>query len=240
MSGIFYAIGGSNYAYKESLEIDLDILKESKKASPNVLYIGAALDDDLKQIFAFKSYYESLGFNVNILYSYNKKLSQREIENEFSLNDIIYFGGGMTSKLVDFIKKYNLKETIWKMYNNNKIIAGSSAGAIMLFSYGFGDKESFVDNLVSVNHKMTDGIGIFNGTFCPHYQNSSGIFYHDEVKKYAMNGFAVENGAALKITDSNFMIVKSRSSNVFMFDKTNNYKLIHLKNDIIYDVNLLK
>ena len=60
MSGIFYAIGGSNYAYKESLEIDLDILKESKKASPNVLYIGAALDDDLKQEYVLNNYYEAL------------------------------------------------------------------------------------------------------------------------------------------------------------------------------------
>ena len=33
MSGIYYAIGGANYEIKESLEIDLDILTESKKKS---------------------------------------------------------------------------------------------------------------------------------------------------------------------------------------------------------------
>ena len=203
MSGFFYAIGGANYAYKESLEIDLDILKESQKDHPNVLYIGAAMDDDFKQINVFKSYYESIGFKVNILYTYNKNISLCEIENEFMSNDIIYFGGGMTSKLIDFINKFNLKETIIKSYENNKIIAGVSAGAIMLFSYGFGDKEAFVDNLVSINHKMTNGIGIFKATFCPHYQNSGGIFYHDEVRKYNSNGFAVENGAALKIYENN-------------------------------------
>ena len=167
-------------------------------------------------------------------------LSHCEIENEFLNNDVIYFGGGITSKLIDFIIKYNLKETIIKAYENNKIIAGVSAGAIMLFSYGFGDKEAFVDNLVSINHKMTNGIAIFNGTFCPHYQNSGGIFYHDEVRKYDMNGFAVENGAALKIYENHFEIIKSKNTNVFMFLKTDNYKLIHLKNGIIYDIELLK
>ena len=96
MSGFFYAIGGANYAYKESLEIDLDILKESQKDHPNVLYIGAAMDDDFKQINVFKSYYESIGFKVNILYTYNKNISLCEIENEFMSNDIIYFGSGMT------------------------------------------------------------------------------------------------------------------------------------------------
>lgn len=240
MSGFFYAIGGANYAYKESLEIDLDILKESQKDHPNVLYIGVAMDDDFKQINVFKSYYKSIGFKVNILYTYNKNISLCEIENEFMSNDIIYFGGGMTSKLIDFINKFNLKETIIKSYENNKIIAGVSAGAIMLFSYGFGDKEAFVDNLVSINHKMTNGIGIFKATFCPHYQNSGGIFYHDEVRKYNFNGFAVENGAALKIYENNFEIIKSKNTNVFMFDKTDNYKLIHLKNGIIYDIELLK
>jgi peptidase E len=198
------------------------------------------MDEDFKQINVFKSYYESIGFKVNILYTYNKNISLSEIENEFMSNDIIYFGGGMTSKLIDFINKFNLKETIIKSYENNKIIAGVSAGAIMLFSYGFGDKEAFVDNLISINHKMTNGIGIFKATFCPHYQNSGGIFYHDEVRKFDSNGFAVENGAALKIYENNFEIIKSKNTNVFMFDKTDNYKLIHLKNGIIYDIELLK
>ena len=240
MSGFFYAIGGANYAYKESLEIDLDIIKECHKNNPKLLYIGAALDDDLKQINVFKSYYESIGFDVDVLYSFNQNISQSEIVNKFLVNDVIYFGGGMTSKIVDFIKRFNLKEIIWQMYLNNKIIVGASAGAIMMFLYGFGDKDSFVDNFTSVNHKMTEGVGIFNATFCPHYQNSSGIYYHDEVFKYNCNGFAVENGAALKISENYFTIIKSNKSNVFMFDKTKNYKLIHLKNDILYDINLLK
>lgn len=249
MSGIYYAIGGANYAIKESLEIDLDILNEARKINyighkrndtPNVLYVGAALDDDKKQINLFKSYYTELGFNVNLLYSYKKNITKEEIELFFNENDVIYFGGGMTSKLINFVKKYDLKELIINSFNNNKIIAGVSAGAIMLFSYGFGDRESFVDNFISVNHKMTEGINIFSTTFCPHYQNSSGIFYHDEVKKYNVNGFAVENGASLKIKNNNFTVIKSKNSNVFMFDKTNNYKLVHLKNDIVYDINLLR
>lgn len=240
MSGCFYAIGGANYAYKESLEIDLDILKETKKSAPNVLYIGAALDDDLKQINTFKKYYESLGFNVDILYTYERNISHSEIEKQFLDNDVLYFGGGITLKLISFIKRYNLEKLIYEMYLKNKIIAGVSAGAIMMFSYGFGDKDAFTYNLTSVNHKMTPGIGIFKGTFCPHYQNSGGIFYHDDVKNYPLNGFAVENGAALKIKDNSFEIIKNNNSNVFMFDMTNNYKLIHLKSGILYDINLLK
>ena len=76
MSGIYYAIGGANYQAKESIEIDLDILNEIKKnqLKPSVLYIGVALCDDSKQIYTFKSYYEELGFQVDVLYSHNLDL----------------------------------------------------------------------------------------------------------------------------------------------------------------------
>ena len=242
MSGIYYAIGGANYQAKESIEIDLDILNEIKKnqLKPSVLYIGVALCDDSKQISTFKSYYEELGFQVDVLYSHNLDLKEENILNAMFNHNVIYFGGGITSRLISFAKKYNIYDKIIKCFENNKIIAGVSAGAIMLFSYGFGDKEAFVDNFLSVNHKMTNGLGIFSATFCPHYQNSGGIFFHNEVKNYKSNGFAVENGAALKIYKNKFEIIKSNHSNVFMFDKTNNYKLVHLKKDIIYDIDLLK
>ena len=81
MNGIYYAIGGANYSTKESLDIDLDILKEVKNRiddarKPKVLYIGIALCDDHKQIDSFTNYYNSLGFDVNVLYSYKKELEE--------------------------------------------------------------------------------------------------------------------------------------------------------------------
>ena len=110
----------------------------------------------------------------------------------------------------------------------------------MLFDLGYGDKDAFVDNLVSTNHQITDGLGIFKTIFCPHYQNSGGISFHDEIKKYKVNGFAVENGAALKIYEKSFTIIKSNKSNVFMFEYEDKHVLKHLKKDIMYDINLLK
>ena len=101
MNGIYYAIGGANYGIKESLDIDLDILNEAKNRlnenrKPNVLYIGVALCDDIKQIDVFKNYYNSLGFNVNVLYSYSIELEEEYIVKQILANDIIYFGGGLT------------------------------------------------------------------------------------------------------------------------------------------------
>jgi hypothetical protein len=79
MSGYFYIIGGANYEKNESLIIDLDIIKETKKDNPSILYIPIAVNDDLNKINLFKNYYEKLGTKVEVLYSYNQELKIAEI-----------------------------------------------------------------------------------------------------------------------------------------------------------------
>lgn len=234
MSGIFYAIGGANYEKNESLSIDLDILRQSNKKNPNVLLIPIANNDDLDKINTFKFYYEELGFIVDVLYSYNKELSTDEIKNAINNADIIYLSGGITSRLYEFAMKYNLKDLILSAYNDGKIIVGVSAGAIIFFEYGYGDKEAYVFNLETVNHQTTRGLAIFEGIFCPHYQNNGLLSFHDEVKKFEFNGYALENGSCLKICNEGFYIVKEKGSNAFIFNYKDNHRLQYLKNSILY------
>lgn len=240
MSGYFYALGGANYEKNESLVIDLDIIKETNKKKPNLLLIPRANFDNDKKISIFKQYYEKLGANVQVLYSFNKKVDKNHIKEVIFNADIIYLSGGITSELVSFVKEYNIDDMIIEAFNAGKIIVGVSAGAILFFEYGFGDKEAYSYNLETVNHKMTAGIGIFNGIFCPHYQNSGLITFHDEVRKYQKNAFALENGAALKIDNFSYTVVKSKGCNAFMFDASDDYKFHYLKNGESFENNLFK
>lgn len=233
MSGFFYAIGGANYEKKESLTIDLDILKQVNKDNPKVLYINAA-NPEIKKALKFKEYYEELGFVVKLLEPND------DIVSLFSQADIIYYGGGITSRLKEFIIQNNLLELTINAYISGKIIVGVSAGAIVFFEYGFGDKEAYVFNLETVNHKLTEGIGFFNGIFCPHYQNSGLLSFHDEIKKYPLDAFALENGAALKINEKGYIVVKGKGCNAFRFDYKDNYRLDYLKKDVLYPCCLFK
>lgn len=239
MSGYFYAIGGANYEKKESLKIDLDIISQSKKKNPNVLLIAAAINDDINKVNTFKSYYESLGCNVKLLPSI-KSLSENEIITLFDSSDIIYLSGGITTRLLEYAKSINLQKLLINAYKNGKIIAGVSAGAILLFSYGYGDKDAFIYNLETTNHHITNGLGILCGIFCPHYQNSGLLSFHEEVKKYPFNGFALENGASLKICEDGFIVIKEKGSSAFLFDKDKNYQLQYLKENVFYNLNLFK
>lgn len=237
--GLYYAIGGTNYDTEESLEIDLDIKKEINKANPKVLYIGAAYNDDKNQIEKFKKYYQKLGFEVDVLYSYQIELKEEEILDKIIYSDLIYLGGGMVSLLMEFALKYDLQKYLKFAINNGKIVAGVSAGAIILFQYGYGDKEAYYNNLESRNHKVVSGLGIYNGVFCPHYQLKGLESFHDEIKNYKCNGYALENGAALKICNNNFTIIKNKNSNAFMFDYSLNHQLCYLKSNKNYPINTL-
>ena len=240
MSGYFYAIGGANYDKKESLTIDLDIIKESGKTNPNLLYVPVALNDDENKINSFLTYYKELGAKVDVLYSVNVDLDKEIIVDKFSKSDIIYLSGGMTSRLVSFCQTYDLKEAFFKAFDEGKIIVGVSAGAISFFEYGFGDKEAYTYNLESVNHKMTNGLGLFKGIFCPHYQNSGLLSFHDEVKKFDVDAFALENGAALKINKRGFIVVKNKGCNAFSFIYEEQHKLNYLKEQQLFKVDLFK
>ena len=240
MSGYFYLIGGANYEKNESLIIDLDIIKETKKDNPSILYIPIAVNDDLNKINLFKTYYEKLGTKVEVLYSYNQELKVEEIINMISEVDVIYLAGGLTYRLYDFANKYNLQEMLLNAFYSGKIIAGVSAGAILMFDYGYGDKDAYTFNLETVNHKMTNGIGILNGVFCPHYQNSGLLTFHEEVKRFSLNGYAVENGCALKVSDEVYTVIKNKGCSAFKFDKDSLHKLQYLKENVIYNETLIK
>ena len=238
MSGYFYAIGGANYDKKESLTIDLDIIEEAKKKNPNVLLISAANNYDISKINNFKFYYESLGANVTLLKPDINDIN--ELNELFNNTDIIYILGGITSRLLEYAKGINLHNLLINAYNVGKIIVGVSAGAILFFDYGFGDKDAYQFNLETVNHKITNGLGIFKGVFCPHYQNSGLITFNEKIKNYNLNGFALENGAALKIFQEGFKVVRNKGCSAFMFDKEKNHQLIYLNEKMTYNIKLFK
>ena len=238
MSGYFYAIGGANYDKKESYVIDLDIIKETNKINPKMLLVTAANNDNLDKTKAIISYFNSLGVLVTVLKSDN--LNMNVINDLITESDIIYFCGGITSRLVDYANKINLQELLITAFQNGKIIAGVSAGAILFFEYGYGDKDAYFYNLETVNHNIVKGLGIFDGVFCPHYQNNGLLSFHEEIKEFECNGFALENGAALKISNAYFSVIKGKGTSGFIFDCNLNHRLGYLKENELYHIKLFK
>jgi len=229
MSGIVYAIGGGNILNQETKDIDLDIISSSNKINPLVLFIPTANNDRDDSTLSFINYYRQFTNNIEVLKLIDNNLSKEEVRKYFLKADIIYFAGGRTERLMEYANKYNFKDLIIEVLSLNKIVAGISAGAIMLFEEGYGDLNSYIYNGTTFGYGFTKGLGIFSGVFCPHYNSDGILSFNSEIKETCKNGYALSNGASLKIKDGKITIIKSKSASAYQFIKENNYILEVIK-----------
>ena len=131
-------IGRGNTPY-ETKEIDEEIVKMTTKEHPNLLFVGLASSFSDSYYDTVKLIYKDLGCNCAYLKKKNIINNRDIVENKINTADIIYFCGGDTIKLVDTLKEYDLIPLLQKAIDSDKVIAGMSAGAIMLCKEGYSD-----------------------------------------------------------------------------------------------------
>ena len=99
----------------------------------------------------------------------------------------------------------------------------------MISSFGFGDKDVFIENNNYYNFKMVHGLKLIPYVVCPHYQKNGIEIFDEEVKKYGLDGICLEDDTSLWILQNVFDIIKDTSKNsVYLIDKNENFKLIPL------------
>ncbi len=229
---MFVLIGGK--ANKEILtnNIEKEIIKLSKKEKPTILYCGFAAKTIEKSNNKFLKLVENLNCEI-IFMDYNNITT---FENLLIKSDILYIGGGVSDDLVDIFKNNKLDIILKNHINDDKIFAGSSAGAMLYTKASMGDKYMFLDNFHNYNYKMVNCLNILNITICPHYQNEDLIIYNDELKKYDCDAFGIEEDSALVIDGNKFYCLKEENKvSVYYFKKDEDYKMISLKKGEIYE-----
>ena len=131
-SNIAVAIGGGVQRKGETLAIDRAILRMTKKQKPLVVFIPTASFDRPDYIDSFESYFQKLGARVHSL-----KLETRRpgVADDVALAsaDIFYFGGGDARHLNRKLSNSYVLQKITRRYKAGAIIAGTSAGASILF-----------------------------------------------------------------------------------------------------------
>ena len=96
------------------------------------------------------------------------------------------------------------------------VIAGVSAGAIMLCKSGFSD--SLIKRGESDKYSFVDGLGVVDLFISPHYHSDKNKDKQlsDEIKKEKITVYGLENCSALKIEDNSFSVIKSlENANVY-------------------------
>lgn len=205
-------IGKGRSSY-ETKEIDEEIVKIAKKDNPTFLFIGLASSFADSYYDMIKKIYKNLGCNTVYLKKNNLIHNPDLVKNNIEKADIIYIGGGDTIKLLEYCRKYKLDLLLKEAYKRGCVLAGISAGAILLSKEGFSD--SLILRGESKKHDFVEGFGFVPISFCPHYHinNNKTLDLKEKIENSKREVYCLENGTALKIINNHISIIKSIDRN---------------------------
>ncbi len=232
MEKTIIAIGGGEIKNKTTLEIDRYVAEKAKKHAgekrANALFIGTASHDSMPYFNSFRKTYTSV-FDIKaevalIVYG---EMNIEKIASKIEMADCIYIGGGDTVYMLEKWRETGIDKLIINAYENGKIICGLSAGAICWFTDMYTDYEIMRGQ--SANYVMKKGLGILEGTMCPHFNEREADFNKAFIDNKIESAYCVENDCALEFI--NGKLTKSISAGGKAYIMTNENGNI-IKNEI--------
>lgn len=221
-------IGGGDYGNAPEKpynlkEIDEKIVNLSNKIHPRFLFIGFNIRANHTFGFMKKRYME-LGVQCEYL-SYLEFGNPKTVEGKFKRADIIYIGGGNTMTFMSKMKKFKLDEKVKEAAFQGKVVAGRSAGAIIISAFGSSDSRHY-----KLKEKFTSarGLGILNLFLAPHFSETKRPEDMPRImkNKKKMVAIGLDNQCALVVEDKAFQIVRSN-------ENSNAFKMYYKKNEFV-------
>ena len=197
----------------ETISIDKEIIVQSGKKNPKLLFIPTASSDSIGYFEIIKKHFSKLGCKVSVLYLIKEKVSKKEIENKILSSDIIYVGGGNTLAMMTLWRKLGVDKVLKKAHKKGIILSGLSAGAICWFESGNSDSRKFTsgsNKLIKVT-----SLGLVKALCCPHYDVES--HRQKDLKRMMKTtpksvAIALENCTALEVVGEEYRLLKSKPS----------------------------
>lgn len=201
-------IGRADTNY-ETKEIDEEIVRLAGKEKPKFLFIGLASSFADSYYKIIRDIYKNLGCETGKIS--NKTLTHMEVvESKIKEADIIYVGGGDTSKLMSIIKESGMDVMLKEAMERNCVMAGISAGAIIWCAKGLSDYQ--IMNNISNNYASIDGLGFIDYMFVPHFSSDANKKKDlEEVlsKSNNIKALCVDNCVAIEVVDDDIKLIKS-------------------------------
>ena len=193
----------------ETKEIDEEVVKMTGKENPNFLFVGLASSFSDSYFDTIKKIYKELGCTPVYLKKKNILNNPDIVETKIKEADIIYICGGDTVKLVNDVKEYKIDVLLKEAYEKGTVLAGMSAGAILLAKDGFSDSKIMRGE--SDKHEFIEGLDFIDISFCPHYNSNPTKTkeLEEELKENNKEVYCLENCTALKVVDDKIEVIKS-------------------------------
>lgn len=208
--GRIVAIGGVDLGTTLNL-IEKEIIKLSNKNNPKVLYIPTASGDETKNYRLIKEIFKTqYQCQVDVLFLVKETPTENEIREKVFSSDIIYIGGGTTSVLMEYFKKFNMDKILNEAYEREIVLAGISAGAICFGQFWYEEKIK-LDNKDDDKYIKISCLNFIPLNFYPHYNNS---VLDGRFKRILDNQklIGIDNNCAIEFVGHSYRIITTRDS----------------------------
>lgn len=200
------ALGGGGFSMEpENPLLDLYVLQQSEKETPQICFLPTASGDSDNYISRFYSSFKKHHCTPSHLSLF--KPPTKDLESFLLEKDIIYVGGGNTRNLLILWREWGLDSILQKAWEKGIVLAGISAGSICWFEEGVTD--SFGNELEPLKC-----LGFLKGSNCPHYDGESNrrpSYQRLIANGKIQSGYATDDGVALHYIDQELSkIVSSR------------------------------
>jgi len=165
-------------------------------------------------------------FGVKVLKK--KDTSQKRFLNQVKKASLIYFSGGNPRYLYETIKTTPLWNLVFSLYKNSTILAGSSAGAMVMGNYVLSNAKSAF--LAAQDSIWTRGLSLVDYAILPHFDFAKKE-KPVEIKKIIDN--ALNRKLKLLCIDEDTALVVFNNKNAKVLGEGNVY-LLKKNKEIIY------
>ena len=200
--------GGST---KELIHV-MNKLNEIMDHSKPILYIPLAMDETEHTYDSCYEWFQEQVINVDVPSVDMPRTFEELASKNFSNYSAIFIGGGNTFKLLKGIKDNGIFDKFIDYLNNNGIIIGGSAGAI-IFGYDINSCLAMDDN--DVNLIDTKGFNVLNGKsiFC-HYTNEDSQEAHEKFKEYLLN-YSLSKKEVIALPEEDTIFIDDDNISIF-------------------------
>lgn len=170
--------------------LDQYIIAQTHKQRPSVCFFPHATDDAVRYVFRFFTAFTRLDVKPTYLSLFTPHTA--DLESFLMEQDVIYVGGGNTKSMLALWREWNLDKILRKAYEKGTVLAGISAGANCWF-------EQCSTDSIPGKLQMLSGLGILDGSFCPHYDGEAErrpSLHKLMSKGKIIRGYAADDGAA--------------------------------------------
>lgn len=198
----------------ETRPMDSAALRRTGAEAPNVLFLPTARGDPREYVERFDSYFHgTLGCRTDALELTANPASESEIRQKVAWADAVYVGGGATSFMLDTWRTLGVDALLREAWEAGTVMFGISAGALC---WTDGGLQRGIP-LDGVEYGPVAGLGLVDEfALTVHATPTVRSRFCEYLRARDANGVALENNAAIEVTDGEWRVVTS-TPNAFAY-----------------------